>query len=966
MNANRITLRSVVLGMMASGLFAWYTVIMENSGGKNPPILTATQIPVMPFLLLILFVLVVNPVLRRIRFIRRLSTAEVMLIFIMTMVSSGVSTFGLASQLVPAVSGLFNRNWNTAQVRWDRHIEPFVSESFFVAEPGIQQLAAVARSAEDAWRGMDGILQTARTIEDARQVAGELQKQLSNEETPVGAAARVQLTRQLDLEHGRIAQAEEQWARYTQQKTLDINDVLRACPERVAALLAEYEARRAALAVQEERAFASIDEFRKGLPDDLRAVPGLLPTADEGLQLYRTRLRRLRAGIAAAGLIEAAREALDAGRDADARAALRRAAQRLEPVADRTALDAQRADLVNRRTTLEPQLTEARAELEALRASRRSAHADAFADLDKRIQSANTEGARIEAEIAAITREIDGTVDPCLRLTTEIADVRAAILDIASEWVSGSDPETLGAELAHLSSELERRSISWRAMFAGAVPWRVWLRPLANWALLIIATYTMLMTLNVLIFRQWAHNEKLSYPLAELPLLLSGAGDLSTSDGRVPSIYRSGMFWTGFAISAFTMGWNIMAVRQVMPGLKPIPLRWAWNSYVEGSVFSGLAGGHHQVFFTMIGLAFLVPARISKSLWGFHLIYMGLLLILVWFGYGANMSSFPGNMTMVLNFRSGIGGGALVAFSAMAMWTCRRYMLCAAFPGAVAGLEQAERRELRLSSMMFLLSSALIIGLLSFAMGTNIWFTLFCYLVIVIVTIGMTRGVAEGGLLVFQCHFTPFHIIRSTFGMNRAWTSVSLFAPLVVFYYVFFWDLKTFIAPAMANAMKIRDSLSLRRVGFHMSIWLGLGVAVAVAVATHIIFGYEHGANTMHGWFHAAGPRQLFDSITQMAVSNPVDTTGGLYWMLAGVAIMTGLLFIRRHRSGGLHPLGLVMWVYPYMWSLWFSIFLGWTFKSLVTRYGDRSTYQRFRELFIGLIAGELLMCLFGIDLNRW
>ncbi len=51
------------------------------------------------------------------------------------------------------------------------------------------------------------------------------------------------------------------------------------------------------------------------------------------------------------------------------------------------------------------------------------------------------------------------------------------------------------------------------------------------------------------------------------------------------------------------------------------------------------------------------------------------------------------------------------------------------------------------------------------------------------------------------------------------------------------------------------------------------------------------------------------------------------------------------------------MWTSPLMHTFWFSILLGWGFKSLVSRYGDKDSYAKLRYLFIGLIVGEMVMC---------
>jgi hypothetical protein len=78
--------------------------------------------------------------------------------------------------------------------------------------------------------------------------------------------------------------------------------------------------------------------------------------------------------------------------------------------------------------------------------------------------------------------------------------------------------------------------------------------------------------------------------------------------------------------------------------------------------------------------------------------------------------------------------------------------------------------------------------------------------------------------------------------------------------------------------------------------------------------------------------------------------------MLAGGLARVSLLYFRRHVFWLPHPIGLIMFVNPIMNAYWFSIFLGWVFKSLVSRYGNKDVYARFRCFFVGLIVGELLI----------
>jgi hypothetical protein len=120
----------------------------------------------------------------------------------------------------------------------------------------------------------------------------------------------------------------------------------------------------------------------------------------------------------------------------------------------------------------------------------------------------------------------------------------------------------------------------------------------------------------------------------------------------------------------------------------------------------------------------------------------------------------------------------------------------------------------------------------------------------------------------------------------------------------------------------------------------------------------------MHLWFYVAVPQAAFEQIKQMTSTPLEDAQGARWWMLSGAVTMALLLYFRGRVSWLPHPLGLVMFVNPWMNSYWFSILLGWLIKVLVTQYGNRETYARLRFLFLGLIVGEILMRISGHPLD--
>ncbi len=153
------------------------------------------------------------------------------------------------------------------------------------------------------------------------------------------------------------------------------------------------------------------------------------------------------------------------------------------------------------------------------------------------------------------------------------AEVTASDLEIARE--------NLKKSMRHYASF----DGSLKRMLVGDIPWRVWAEPMFLWGGLILLTYIVLMSFNILIFRQWAYNERLIYPLAELPEILAGLSKEDKEDpGHVlPATYRNGLFWCGFAISATFMGYNLLAASNILPQLAPLDFRNSWSPYLQGS-----------------------------------------------------------------------------------------------------------------------------------------------------------------------------------------------------------------------------------------------------------------------------------------------------------------------------------------------------------------------------------------------
>ncbi len=905
-------------GTFFAALFAFITIYFEN---RRSIYVTSTQIPVLPYVLLFASIILINPVCRLVRFIKPLSVAEILVIFIMGTVSSGLSTFGLASQLVPVAGSLFNEYWNTDQSEWNVHVEPYINESFLLSVPGIQA--------------------NARAYQRAMARLEEIQGDINIKYDP-------------KYQH------------------------------RIKALEKEAEQRKTTLQELEKEAFARVSLFRRGLPKGLRAYPGFIKLPNEDFSGYLARIQRLIQGRKALNRLRELQKYLSAGElreptaENEANALVLAAIDALRPVSDASEL-AGRKEVIDDEWELKNiRLLDNAAEMKVLRKERRWAERKEFPRIDAQIKALREEAGKLDTKKRELELGKERVVNQ-LDAVTKVTEVITKLTGVSARLVvvpgPGLESEEMSEEVEGIIAEFPAFNASLKQFVIGDTPWHHWFRPLFTWGVLLGLTYIILMTFNVLIFRQWAHHERLIYPLAQLPEIL--AGFEGKQDGSLPRIFTSGLFWVGFSISALVMGWNALCYMDIFPGLNQIELTNVWTSYLAGSSFEGLQSGRCQIFFTMIGLAFLIPANISFSLWFFFVFYMVQVLLMVWLGYGQSEAAFGRDWWYTLNFASAESSGALIIFSLVILYKCRQYLLCFFKPASLHGLAPDEQRELRISSLLFIGCSIILILALSFWMGANIFHTIFFYFVILMLTISMVRAVAEGGLLGFQAFTGPLHFIRTMFGMDKSWAASSLFAPLMVYYSVFFLDLKAFIAPAMANAIKIRDDLRLKRGRFHLAILLSVGIAVVVSLGVHLMMAYNLGGDAMNEWFYSQYPQGMYNMIATMSQNPPVDISNNRLWIGFGALLMGALLYFRQFMFWIPHPIGLLMLVNPLMRNYWFSIFIAWLCKTMITKYGNRETYQRARDFFIGLIVGELIIIVIAllvtyvteqpipIDLNR-
>jgi hypothetical protein len=144
-------------------------------------------------------------------------------------------------------------------------------------------------------------------------------------------------------------------------------------------------------------------------------------------------------------------------------------------------------------------------------------------------------------------------------------------------------------------------------------------------------------------------------------------------------------------------------------------------------------------------------------------------------------------------------------------------------------------------------------------------------------------------------------------------------------------------------------------------------LTVVISAGASLVLPYYSGGATSIGndWVYNAAPKKPLLLFGGMATTPFVGSwTNGLH-ILGGFMGVLGLLICRAYLGFGLHPIGFLGASVAATHMLWFSMFLGWLFKSLVLRYGGMRLYAAMLPFFLGLIVGDALNAVLWIILGH-
>ena len=480
------------------------------------------------------------------------------------------------------------------------------------------------------------------------------------------------------------------------------------------------------------------------------------------------------------------------------------------------------------------------------------------------------------------------------------------------------------------------------------VPWLAWLGTIGQWLGVSMGLVVFGFCLFVLFQRQWVEVEKLTFPLAQLPLDLTRGFD---GPRRLPEIFRSGLFWLGVGVVLLPLIYRI--VTYFTPGLPPLDLFFRPHMIPMRGLLSDdiLVRLMPMVF----AVAYLCPLDILGSLIVFYWLAVVKDWALIRVGFSVGMGGQPIVGSEILDMES---YGALIFLALWSIWLARRH-LRQVWHQVRSG--EGERRQVvhyRFALAGLVLSAAYVIywgvGLgmsLPLATGAFLLMTLVYF-----VTAKLMAATGFAYLLPNYSHMKGetfiFDLVGSIHLSPRSLIAFKLFASRA-----FFGTIRMPAWPAMVHHLRI---FSLREQPWWVTAVVVVAFPVgffAIAVVT-VERGYEGGFMVF-----TAGDTSTFDQMV-LAMYNRTVADGGKWGVwLFGFFEAAGLAFLRaRFLWFPLHPMGLAFQFTTGVWVYWLSLSLVWAVKLVLLRYGGVRAYLGGKPFFYGLAIGYVLAVVF----SRW
>ncbi len=472
-----------------------------------------------------------------------------------------------------------------------------------------------------------------------------------------------------------------------------------------------------------------------------------------------------------------------------------------------------------------------------------------------------------------------------------------------------------------------------------------WLLPIWVWTVFIAALLLVMLCINSILRKQWTDNERLTYPIIQLPLEVASVGP----GGALPPLFRSRLFWFGFALAGTVDMVN--SLNLYYPWIPPVLTPGRGESFLDlrtivvDKPWNAIGRTPVSWYPFLVGLGMLMPVDFLFSAWFFYLFWKGQLVLTSAMAWDSD-PRFP--------YPDAQAFGAYVAFFLYTAWLSRRYL--AGVARRIVGLpsevdDRGEAVSHRGALFGILLGMAVLIWF-SVRLGMGPWLAVLFFVIYFALALAITRMRAELGTPVHDLHFTgPDWTLAEVVG-TRDLDSRALAA-----FTMTFWFNRAYRGHPMPHQLEGFKLAEVAGSAYRPWFWVIWAAGIVGALAgfwAMLHLHYEYGATARsRGTF---GP-EPFVRLNNW-LRNPMPTNTSVVSAIGvGFGLASFLQVMRvRFPWWPFHPLGYAV---TSSWSIglvWMPLFIAWLLKVVLLRYTGLPGFRRSLPFFFGLMLGQFVV----------
>lgn len=463
---------------------------------------------------------------------------------------------------------------------------------------------------------------------------------------------------------------------------------------------------------------------------------------------------------------------------------------------------------------------------------------------------------------------------------------------------------------------------------------KAWLSPVIWWGAFILALYWLMLCINVIFRKQWTENEKLAYPIIQVPL--------AVIQSEKSSLFKDRMLWIGFSIAAFINLLNGVAF--LVPSVPMIPVKLHdIGKYFTERPWNSIGWTPISFYPFSIALSFFMPLDLSFSTWFFYLFRKMQLIFAS--AVGSSLGGFL-SMTSVARFPylSEQSAGAFMVLFGLAVYLARRHLW------QVIRLKADDRDEpfSYRFALIGLILGAIFILAFCIRIGMNIWAIGIFFFLYYAISIAITRMRAELG--------PPTHELT---GMNAGQIMVNIFGsrrlginnllPMSHYFWFFNRTYRNHAMPQQLECFKISQKVGIHPKTVIYATLFGtiFGIISSFWAELHMLYRVPDAPGSGFSW-------ESMNILTSRINFFKELDLGAINFMFLGAAFTTFLSVMRmKFLWWPFHPVGYAISMNFGVDYIWFTILLGSVIKWSILKFGGLKALRRASPFFLGVIIGE-------------